>query len=250
MADTDSFRTTYFTFKEFEEREFTSGNKGQVATQLMAMYRTAVDLESPVILELGTNKGQATTVFLKACEQTDGQLVSVDIKDCSEVSNDDKWTFIQSDSRDIEYIFRHAPQLKNGIDLIYIDSLHVKEQVESELMTWYPYMKKGWHIYFDDVDANPCRKGNRKDDFGKEKAWNEIHEFIKSFFHTNEEQLYLNIMYGTTGLAHLYKISSLGSKPKKAISIKHRGDHFINRSIHWVKKYSFKINRKFKSLWT
>lgn len=242
-----NFRTTYYTFNQFKEKEFTSGNDGKVATQLMRMYRTICEYERPVILELGTGKGQATTVFLKACEEKNGKLVSIDINDCSDVSDHGSWTFVQSDSRAKDFIIENAPHLKDGIDLLYVDSLHEKEQVESELMTWFPYMKEKSHIFFDDVDANPCRKGNRKDDFGKERAWNEIYEYVQSFFYTNENELYLDIMYGTTGLAHLYKISPLGSTPQKAVPIIHRKDNLYNNFLHLIKTYSFKVKRKLLS---
>ena len=99
--------------------------------------------KNPVILELGVDKGLSTTVFLQACRMKNGNLVSVDIRDCSEISDSKYWTFVQSDSTDVDNILSKAPFLKEGIDVIYIDSLHNKDHVKKELNSWYPYMKKG-----------------------------------------------------------------------------------------------------------
>ena len=70
--------------------------------------------------------------------------------------------------------------------------------VEKELTVWYPYMNELSWIYFDDVDSNPYRNGNRKDNFRREVSRDEIHDYVKSFFYANEDDLYLDIMYGST----------------------------------------------------
>ncbi len=82
----------------------------------------------------------------------------------------------------MDFILSNAPYLKNGIDVLYIDSLHAKNHVERELSGWYPFLKKGSHIFFDDVDSNPYRKGQRKDHFHGELRLDEIREYIEAFF--------------------------------------------------------------------
>ena len=88
--------TKYHTFEEYKKAEYAKLLEGQVATQLMRMYRIAKELTNPIILELGTAKGVSTTIFLQACEETNGQLVSVDINDCSNISSSSRWKFVQS----------------------------------------------------------------------------------------------------------------------------------------------------------
>ena len=39
------------------------------------------------ILELGVRKGISTKKFLEVCEKNEGNLISVDIEDCSKVSS-------------------------------------------------------------------------------------------------------------------------------------------------------------------
>jgi hypothetical protein len=138
------------------------------------------------------------------------------------VSDSKRWYFIQSDSTDVDNILSKAPFLKKGIDILYIDSYHTREHVEKELALWYPYMNSKSWIFFDDIDSNPYRKGNVKDSYTAEVNLDEIHEFVKSFFYANEDSLYLNMQYGSTGLACLYKLSAKGTKPNEAKPIIHR----------------------------
>lgn len=233
--------TKYYSFERLSSQANHSGNDGKVSNQLMKLYQTALTYPEPVILELGTGKGQSTTMFLQACHERDGRLVSVDLKDFSDVTNDLRWVFIQSDSRNVEHILEKAPHLKEGIDILYIDSHHEKAQVEAELMSWYPYLKVNSTIFFDDVDANPYRKGNRKDHYESEKNFSEINKYIKSFFYSNEDDLFLEISYGSTGLAQMRKLSPLGTKPKRAKKIHHRKNYIINSLPIYFRRFKRKL---------
>lgn len=102
-------KTRHFSFREIAALEYAPGMEGKSATHLMRMYRQARGMKKPVILELGTKKGRSTTVFLQACEETGGRLVSVDIQDCSDVSSSPRWKFVRSDSTDVRAIMSRAP---------------------------------------------------------------------------------------------------------------------------------------------
>jgi len=236
--------TKYHTFEEYKKAEYAKGLEGQAATQLMRMYRIAKELTNPIILELGTDKGVSTTIFLQACEESNGQLVSVDIKDCSNISSSSRWKFVQSDSTDIDFILSKVPRLRNGIDVLYIDSGHTKSHVEKELTGWYPFMNNDAHIFFDDVDSNPYRTGQRKDNFLAEIGWDEIKDYVKAFFYSNEDELYLDIMFGTTGLAHLYKLSSKGTIPQEAKPIIHRRKNIVDMLRYNPRKLLSLLKRK------
>ena len=50
-----------------------------------------------------------------------------DIRDCKDAVKSDKWEFVQQNSVDVELLLSKKPVLKDGIDILYVDSLHTKE---------------------------------------------------------------------------------------------------------------------------
>ena len=84
------------------------------------------------------DRGQSTKVFLNAIHnKVESHLISVDIRDCSDVSDSKLWTFVKMDSTKVLEILRKAPILKKGIDVIYIDSLHTPAHVFKEVYGWF-----------------------------------------------------------------------------------------------------------------
>ena len=52
------------------------------------------NIENPAILELGVQNGLSTKKFIDICNKNNGFLYSVDVDDCSKVSNDKRWTLL------------------------------------------------------------------------------------------------------------------------------------------------------------
>ena len=199
-----------------------------VASQLLQMHAEISLRDSPIILELGVDRGQSTKVFLNAIDNTpSSRLISVDIRDCSNVSDSNLWTFLKMDSTNIAAIVNAAPILKKGIDVIYIDSLHTPKHVFKEDYGWFPFLKKGGVIFFDDIDSNPYLKGQRKDNVGIEVSNRKILELIESIFVSNIDIIDLTLIKGSTGLARIEKICKreINLKPPKVL--KRRNNTFL-----------------------
>lgn len=204
-----------------------------VALQLLTLHTEVIGRKDAVVLELGVDRGQSTKIFLNAVDgKPSSRLVSVDIRDCSSVSDSDKWTFVQEDSANIAEIVKAAPVLEAGIDIIYIDSLHTAEHVRQEIFGWFPYLNKGGVMFFDDVDSGPYLLGQRKDSLGTELANRKIFELIEAVFRANMENCNLALVFGSTGLARVDKISELGSALNEPLYIPKRRIrlywHFFN----------------------
>jgi hypothetical protein len=122
-------------------------------------------------------------------------------------------TFVQSDSTDARHVVSQAPFLADGIDVLYVDSLHQRQHVEREVAAWFSHVKQGGWIFFDDVDASPYRRGQRKDNRAAEYDIDLIHDFVTAFFNANQDTLRLSIHYGSNGLAAMQKLSALGAAP-------------------------------------
>lgn len=216
-----------------------------VSLQLLEMHKKISRIPNAIILELGVDRGQSTKVFLNAIDQRSAShLISVDIRDCKEVSDSNMWTFIQSDSADVENIIKVAPILKKGIDIIYIDSLHTAEHVYKEIFAWFPYLKKGGIVYFDDVDTGPYLIGQRKDSLSTEIANRKIHDLIEAVFRANMDKVNLSIFYGSTGLGLLEKVSDMDTKLNEPLFLKKRHRRFFWRLINLVfRRRQYKHNQ-------
>lgn len=199
-----------------------------VANQLLKLHQETKKRENVIILELGVDRGQSTKVFLNAIDDKDkSRLISIDIRDCSASASSDKWIFIQSDSTDENKIIENAPILKNGIDILYVDSLHTRAHVFKEISTFYKYMNKGSVIFFDDIDSYPYMKGQRKDNVGIEISNRKIKNLISEIFRANINDLSLTTYFGSTGLARLDKRCDRGEKLKKPECIEVRNNKYF-----------------------
>ena len=78
--------------------------------------------KNPVVLEFGVERGSSTKAFIWLTKKMNGKVYSIDINDCSNVSNEKNWRFLQSDDLNIDYILEKFSVIKEGgVDLIYID---------------------------------------------------------------------------------------------------------------------------------
>lgn len=209
----------YHNFEHYLKQENKPGLEGKIATHHMKLYRLVSDMHQPIVVEFGVDKGRTTCLFLEACEKNGGLLYSVDIKDCSDVSESDAWTFIQSDDQDIEKILSMAPKIAEGIDLLHIDSLHTAEHVSNLLLKWFPYVKAGGYITFHDIDETPYKLGRRKENRVSEKNIFELAQVVREFFYANEDGLFLEFHFGSTGLGIMKKLSLPGVKPNHPLHI-------------------------------
>lgn len=187
----------------------TEGRDGESARQYLLLYERARAEAPSVILELGTQRGLSTRLLLSACKE-EGRVCSVDIEDCSEVSDDPRWQFVLSDSADGDTILAAAPYLRDGIDVLLVDSLHTRDHVARELTAWFPWVRQDGLIIFDDVDPFIYRKGERKDNVGTEFANHDIQGLLIETFRSNPGSMTLELHFGSSGLAIARKRSALG----------------------------------------
>ncbi|PSL17365.1 class I SAM-dependent methyltransferase [Shimia abyssi] len=185
--------------------------EASAADQLLMLRDAALARPNGIFLELGTWHGQATKVMLNALSGAPGKLVSVDIEDCRHAGEGPNWQFVQCDSKDATAIVAEAPVLAQGIDLVYVDGLHTVAQVHAEINAWFPYVKPGGQIVFDDVDPVPYMFGHRKDSARKEMTNRALGQLVSDLFYDNLDSLRMEMKMGSTGLAIWTKTSGLGA---------------------------------------
>lgn len=192
-----------FLFEKNENRFF--------AQQLLRLHNEAAKRIDPLIVELGVDKGQSTRVFLNAIENKEkAKLISIDIRDCSDAAHSQKWDFVQQDSTDLDNLLNSKPEIKHGIDILYVDSLHKDKHVKKEIYLFFRYIKKGGIIFFDDIDSTPYMSKQRKDSVSIEIANRKIYQLLEAIFRANMDKIDFEIMRGSTGLAIFKKDCNLG----------------------------------------
>ena len=97
------------------------------------MFELIKDIKNPSILEFGVQNGESTTRFLDLCNKNNGYLYSVDIDDCSKVSDDKRWKFIKTRDDNFDIV---KSQIPKELDVIFIDSLHEANHVEKIFYNW------------------------------------------------------------------------------------------------------------------
>ena len=216
------------------------------ANQLLEMHDEASKRVSPIIVELGVDKGQSTRVFLNAIsEKNDSRLISIDIRDCKNAVKSDKWEFVQQNSIDIDSLLTKKPILKNGIDILYIDSLHTELHVLKEIYGFFEYIKPNGVIYFDDVDSGPYMNGQRKDSINTEIGNRKILNLLEAIFRANSSSIDFSIHHGSTGLAKFIKHSKIGDKLSAPVFVKKRKLRLFWRFLEIVNlKKSYHHNNK------
>ena len=206
-----------------------------VAQQLLRLHKEAELKKCPLIVELGVDRGQSTKIFLNAIDDKDGaKLISLDIKDCSKAAESSKWEFVKQDSADIEKLLLTHPDIKKGIDILYVDSLHTASHVKKEIYNFFEYLNKDAFIFFDDIDSSPYMVGQRKDSASTEIANRKIYKLLESIFRANMNQIDFDIMRGSTGLGIFKKRSERGEKLNNPIFLKERNNRLINKAIELI----------------
>ena len=199
--------------------------------------------QNPIILEFGVERGVSTKKFIDFVEKNSGKVLSVDISDCSKVSNSKSWKFLQSNDLNVDYILNHFSEIKsNGIDLIYIDSYHEANHVQSLISYYFTYLKQDGAMFIDDIDSFPLRL--------KKNIWNSIVsdltlDAIKEFYYNNTENCSLKIFFKGNGLAMLYKKNKFGVAPNEVKKIWNY--NFFFRALYpKLKKMSQLFKSRFK----
>ena len=216
------------------------------ANQLLEMHAEASKRSTPIIVELGVDKGQSTRVFLNAIsEKKNSRLISIDIRDCKDAVKSDKWEFVKQNSIDIESLLNKKPIIKKGIDILYVDSLHTESHVLKEVYGFFKYIKPNGVIFFDDIDSGPYMNKQRKDSINTEINNRKILNLLESIFRANYSSIDFSIHQGSTGLAKFIKRSQLGDNLNDPIFISKRRFRIFWRFLEIINlKKSYRHNNK------
>ena len=118
-----------------------------IAGHFRFLKKICLEKNAKIILELGVREGESTKKFLEICDILNAKLISIDTGDCSAVSNNPRWKFLQMNDLDYE--------VKEPIDILFIDTEHTYKQTLLELKKFIPHVKSGGVILLHDTISCP-----------------------------------------------------------------------------------------------
>ena len=190
-------------------------------------------IQNIIILELGVQKGISTIKFLELCKKNNGKLFSVDIDDCSSVSNDENWTFLRSRDDNFQYIKSLVPK---KIDILYIDTLHEARHVKNIIYNYYDLIKVGGYLFIDDISHLPYLD-KKKTSFYCEINNKETFDMLLSIYYYNQNCFDLNFCFKSSGLAIIKKNSDTKlTEIKKLKSRSNSIKNFVRKIWQKLKK--------------
>jgi cephalosporin hydroxylase len=167
-------------FRELDEIIKLSCERSDINDHLTTLFLESVSLRPKLIVELGVRKGVSTFVFERVASLFNSILVSIDIMECSTVSNYKNWFFIQED----DIVFGNEFQMwcKNrgfdhNIDILFIDTSHLLDHTLAELNTYIPLLSKHAKVFLHDtnIDGYYFRK-----DYSIGKGWDNNRGVIRA----------------------------------------------------------------------
>tara|TARA_B100001758_G_C18234105_1_gene516966 strand:- start:15 stop:647 length:633 start_codon:yes stop_codon:yes gene_type:complete len=192
-------------------------------------------IKEPKILELGVQKGRSTKKFLELCNKNNGQLFSVDLDDCSNVSNDKRWKFFQTRDDNFEFI---KSQIPSKIDVLFIDTLHEAHHVKKLFFEYYSLLNNNGYIFIDDISHLPYLKNKDRNNFYCEINNKETFEIILSIYSENYQNFELNFSFFSSGLAIIKKLNQNELNSSKKLELR---DHSLKNFLRVIWKKIRKI---------
>ncbi|BBB31959.1 conserved hypothetical protein [Thermotomaculum hydrothermale] len=198
-----------------------SRKRTDINDHLLTIYRESIAIKPDLIVELGIRGGESTFVFERVAKKFNSVLISVDIEDCSNASQYEKWLFVQYDDIEFAKIFEKWCKergIKPEIDILFIDTSHFYSHTKEEIKLWFPYLSSKAKVFFHDTNIDFIIK--RKDG-SLENGWDNkrgviraIEEFCGKDFN---EKIEFEDECGEFGIKHFPFCSGLTILTKKSV---------------------------------
>lgn len=142
------------------------------------LYDFVKEKKNSIFVDIGVRDGYSSAIFALDSNENNNVVYGVDVNFNNlrvDLIKNQNYFQLEGDSSTIgKYV--EIDELKE-VDVIFIDSLHVREQVLCELYYWFPRLKDGGTIIFHDSHWPE----DKKDKTGG-KTWNRVDDAIKDFF--------------------------------------------------------------------
>ena len=179
------------------------------------IYKNIKDIKRPKILEFGVRDGISTNLFLSICEMNNGNLISVDVDDCSRLFDNKRWKFFQTRDDNFNFIKKRIKKL----DVINIDSYHEPNHIKKLIYYYFKYLKINGIIFIDDISWLPYVKNSyRPNSFNEITNKRTFNKLLEIYF-SNIKNIDLEISFANSGTVMITKKKNKKlQEPDKIIS--------------------------------
>jgi len=199
----------------------------------IGLFSKISKINNPIILELGVEKGRSTKKFLEICKKNQGTLYSIDIDDCSNVTNDQNWKFYQTRDDNFDFVKSKIPK---EIDVVFIDTLHEADHVEKIVYAYYDLIKVNGYLFIDDISHLPYVKNSPRENFYCEINNKETFNRILEIYNQNQENFDLEFCFISSGLSIIKKKNNNKLNQKiKIFSKEYRLKNFLRKTWKKIK---------------
>ena len=124
---------------------------------LTTIFTEALVVKPKLVVELGVRTGESTYVLERVAGLCDAHFLSIDICDCSQVSDYRKWTFVCQN--DIEFAagfpeWCRSKDIAPNIDVLFIDTSHLYDHTVKEINAYFPFLSERAAVIFHDTNLN------------------------------------------------------------------------------------------------
>lgn len=144
------------------------------------LHELAQSFSNSIFVDLGVREGASSGLLSDRSKELNNKIYGIDIDFGllkHELVANQNYEIIEGDSSTIGRDF----VIENGVDILFIDTLHVKEQVLCELYYWIDKMNENSYVVFHDSHWPKDMREN----IG-EIQWDRVDDAIKEFFDLNE----------------------------------------------------------------
>ncbi len=186
------------------------------------LYNKIKNISNIKILEFGVREGISTKLFVNLAEKNNGKVFSVDLKDCSNIINSNKWKFIQSRDDNFEFI---RNEIDNEFDVMLLDTQHEANHVKNIIYNYYDLLKKDGYFFIDDISWLPYLEKSYRDNFWCEINNKETFNIILDIYSENISNFDLEYTFISSGFALIRKktdnkLNPVNKKKDRSYSIR------------------------------
>lgn len=142
------------------------------------LHEVTQSISNGTMVDLGVRCGNSSEIMLIGAEERNNKVFGVDVTfdDLrADLHNRKNYTKILGDSSSVGKEWSG-----DKVDVLFVDTFHIKEQVMCELYCWYPHMKEDSWFVFHDSNWYP----GKHDVYGG-ITWDRVEDGIMSFFKTS-----------------------------------------------------------------